>query len=395
MRLLIIPVLIFAGLSYGWSQQLSAQELFDLGRQEHSSGNYEVAVSLFTQCLAKSPSHTEAYAARASSRAELKDLAGALTDYSITLEQLPQHFEARLGRANVFYKLKRYAEARDDYEKLLNVDAGETSSIYFQKSASASGTMQITSAQSGIHPMVFNQLGLSEYQLGNYHEALVWLDSAIRLNPREADYYVNRGLVREKLGDKNASEDIHKALQINPQHTAALSALGSSGAGSTERKNYLDEAIRSDSTAVYPYLERGYQHLQDGSYREALSDFDAALALEPGNPDIWLNRGYVREKLNDLPGAYSDFTKAILLKEDYPKAWLNRGNVLKKQGRLSEALEDYTVALTYDPAYGSAYYNRAILRAQLKQNAEACDDVRKAKQLGVSVDEKLRKAVCE
>jgi tetratricopeptide (TPR) repeat protein len=392
--LTIISVLVVLNLN---GQQVNSAKILDEAQAAHANGRYKDAIAAYNQLLEKNPSAAQGYLGRASSKKEIKDLAGALTDYSIALELTPESYEARFGRANVFYKLRRYEEARIDYSKLLTLDPGETNYIYFQKSASPSSTAQITSAQSDIRPIVFNYLGLTEFQLKNFKQARVWLDSAIRLRPREADYYVNRGLVRRAVGDRVADEDFKTALKINPQHTAALTALANNNDNknpSPSGSNYLDEAVESDTTVLHPYLERAFRRMQDGQYAEALSDYNHALQIEDADPEIWLNRGYVKEKLGDLKGAYSDLTRAITLKEDFAKAWLNRGNVLQKLGRFEDAKQDYSAAITYYAGYGAAYYNRAVVLHRLKKNREACSDIVMAETLGVQVDENLKRAVC-
>jgi tetratricopeptide (TPR) repeat protein len=392
MKTLLLPFFVIAATAY--SQTQKSQPLFERANNEHAAGNYENAVLLFNEIIASNPSFMEAYAGRAASRAQLRDHAGALTDYSVVLESLPEHYNARLGRANVLYSLKRFAEAKKDYLKVLSLDPGETNTIFFQKSASAAGTMQITTAQSDFLPVILNYLGLTDYRLEDFVSAKMWLDSAIGLHPREADYYVNRGLVREKMGDGGARDDFEKALTIDPRHTAALSALGSSS-NEKERGKYLDEAIESDPAVIHPLLERAYLRMQDGKFPEALEDYVRALGIEQTDPEIWLNSGFVREKLNDLEGAYSDYTKAIALREKFSKAWLNRGNVLQKQGRLDEAVEDYSVAITYDDQYAAAYYNRAVVRVKQKKNALACEDLGKAELLRMKIDTKLKEAACK
>jgi tetratricopeptide (TPR) repeat protein len=347
------------------------------------------------ECVSKDPAFTEAYATRASVKEEQKDYTGALVDYSVVLDRTPDDYEARLGRANTLYRLGRYLEAKDDYLKILTLDPGETTTIYFQKSASPTGTMQITSAQSAFHPLIFNYLGLTEMKLGNLESAIVWLDSAIARNPKEADYYVNRGLARRLSKDSQAIQDFRKALSINPSHTAALSALASEPGSAADVEKYRRQAIESDSLALHPLLERAYARMQAGHFKEALADYDRALLIEGKNPEIWLNRGVAKEKLNDLDGAYTDYTSAIAVDERYVKAWLNRGNVLQKMGRSKDAVEDYSVAIAYASDYGAAYYNRAIAKERLRQKAEACEDLKAAERLGVKVDVKLRTTVCE
>src|SRR5690606_18131190 len=113
-----------------------------------------------------------------------------------------------------------------DYKRLLTLPPGETNVVMLQKSASPQGTRQITTAQSDIRPSLYNYIGLTSYKLQDYTQALLWIDSAIRLQPREADYYVNRAIVHEKTSIEKAIEDYQRALEINPGHTQALSNLG-------------------------------------------------------------------------------------------------------------------------------------------------------------------------
>jgi tetratricopeptide (TPR) repeat protein len=66
-----------------------------------------------------------------------------------------------------------------------------------------------------------------------------------------------------------------------------------------------------------------------------------------------------------------------------------------KQERYKDALEDYTSALAYQPDYGHAYFNRAIAYYKLRRFKDACADLQKAQQLGISVDEKMKKSICK
>ena len=237
-----------------------------------------------------------------------------------------------------------------------------------------------------------------EIKLKNYKQAISWLDSAIQLKSKEADYFVNRGIAKEAMEDTTAIQDYRTAISLRPNHALALHNIavlkrkkGQSGSDLDE----LEKAIESDSSMLYPYLERAYQRMEGGYYKGALEDYNQALEIEAKDPEIWLNRGHVKEKMDDLKGAYSDYTRAIELDEKFEKAWLNRGNVLSRQGKLEEAIEDYGVAITYNPEYAAAYYNRAIARQRAKKSVEACQDLNKAEALGLAVAEKMKKDICK
>ena len=372
-----------------------AVELMAQGQQAQQEGRYADALVFFNQALAIDPAQVEGYLARAVTKDQLRDYKGALVDYTIYLEKNPEHYDALLGKANVQYRLNNFEDARNLYKKLLDIPPGETNVIMFQQSASTSGTRQITSAQSDLSPVLYNYIGLTEFKMKNFAAALAWFDSAISKSPREADFYVNRALAYESIDQEKAIKNYRSALSINPNHTVALHNLGVLTKKGKDSSDYIDRAIDSDSTMLSPYLERAFQRMESGFWKGALQDYDAAIRIEPNDPEIYLNRGYVREKMSDLKGAYGDYTKAVTLDEKYGKAWVNRGNILSKMRRFREAVEDYTVAITYDPEYAAAYYNRAVAREKLKLNKEACGDVTKAEELGIKVDEKLKALVCK
>ncbi|HZI25888.1 MAG TPA: tetratricopeptide repeat protein [Chryseolinea sp.] len=389
--------IFFTGLAFAQDNRVDSKKLYEQGEAAHNAGNYKLALDYFNKCLKESPGFADAYFTRGATREQLRDLNGANTDYNIYLELKPDQPEALLCRATVRYQLGLYEQAKADFLKLLTVPVGETETIFFNQSASATSGNQIITAQGSIKPQILNYLGLVETKLGHYKEAITWLDSAIALRQKEADYYVNRGIAKEGMNDTtSAMQDYNRAIELRPDHTVALhniAVLKRKTGLATDSD--LEKAIESDSSMLYPYLERGYQRMEGGYYKGALEDYDRALEIEGKDPEIWLNRGHVKEKLNDLKGAYADYTKAIELDEKFDKAWLNRGNVLSKQGRIEDAIQDYTIAITFNPDYAAAFYNRAIARQKLKQITEACEDLQKAESLGLVVTEKVKKEICK
>jgi tetratricopeptide (TPR) repeat protein len=396
--LLMALYMLFTGAALGQDKRVNSSRLYEQGEAAHNAGNYKLALEYLNRCLKESPGFADAYFTRGSTREQLRDLSGANTDYNIYLELKPDQPEALLSRATVRYQLGLYDQAKTDFLRLLTLPPGETQTIFYNRSASTSGSNQIMTAQGNIKPQILNYLGLVETKLSHYKEAITWLDSAIQLNPKQADYYVNRGIAKEGVNDTTAMQDYETAITLQPDHTVALHniAVFKRKKGETvSMEDDLEKAIESDSSMLYPYLERAYQRMEGGYFKGALEDYNQALEIQNKDPEIWLNRGHVKEKLNDFKGAYSDYTKAIELDEKFDKAWLNRGNVLSKQGRLEDAIEDYTVAITFNPEYAAAFYNRAIARQKAKQFAEACQDLQKAETLGLAVDEKMKKEICK
>jgi tetratricopeptide (TPR) repeat protein len=330
----------------------------------------------------------------------LRDNDGALTDYSIYLDKFPQHGEVLLNRAVIRYKVGFYEQAIDDFKMLLTLPpTRETNSLFLKKSMSVGDKNPIvTTTEGGNHrSVIFNYIGLAELKRKNASLAKVYFDSAIRLDSREADYFVNRGLAKEAMTDSTAFTDYENALKLNRDHTLArhnLDAWRARKGQSSSLEDRLTQTIAADSTMLYPYLERAQQRYESKYYQGAIEDYTNALDIDSSNVEIWLGRGLAKEKLKDFKGAFSDYTKAIDIKENFAKAWLNRGNVLVKLERYADAIEDYNVALIYYPDFAAGFYNRAMAKAKLKLNAESCEDLKKAEELGMAVDTKVKGKIC-
>ncbi len=339
----------------------------------------------------------EAYHSRAAAKEGLGDIKGALTDYSIYVDSRPGQTDALLSRAVLRYKLGQYLLAREDFTLLLNLPPGETNKIIFRQDVG--GTDKIFTQQGSNHADIFNYLGLTETRLKNYEMAFVYLDSALKLEPREPHYYVNRGIVREHVMDTaGAITDYKRALLIDPSDGLAIhnmAVIKRSRGEPAESEKLLDNAIAQSPSLPYPYTARAYYRLSHKDLRGALEDYNRVLQLDKNDEESWLYRGMVKEKLKDDDGAFGDYTEAITLKNDYARAWLTRGNLLNHLNRQKDAVEDYSVAITWYPEYGLAFYNRAIARQKLGDLKEACEDLLQAENRNIKIQTGLKEKICK
>lgn len=394
-------MIVFTGACFvtnGQEKPKKAYELYEEAEAEYNSGKYKEALAMLDVCLKQYPGYFEGYSLRGSVKEILKDEGGALTDYSIYLEKFPDHLAVLMSRAILRYKIGFYEQAKADFFKLLTMEPAETNVIFYRQNTAVGDRNPMITPQSGHKSYVYNYLGLIESKLKDYTNALAYFDTALQLNPKEPDYFVNRGLAKEAVNDSSASADYEAALKLNYRHTLAqhnLTALKAKQGKTITYEDRLTETINADSTMLYPYLERALQRFEGGYYKGAVEDYDMALEIDQSDEEIWLGRGLAREKLKDYEGAFSDYTKAIDLKEDFFKAWINRGNVLFQLERYSDAIEDFNVALIYRPNYAQAIYNRAMAKMKMKNKEEACADLKMAEALGMEVERKVRSKICD
>jgi tetratricopeptide (TPR) repeat protein len=127
-----------------------------------------------------------------------------------------------------------------------------------------------------------------KYQQGDYQGALSDYNRLIKIAPRSANAYYNRGLIKaSKLqDDRGALADYNRAIQIKPSYDAAYNNRGN---------------LKADK-------------LKD--YQGALADYDRAIKLKPRNADAYYNRGVLKHTyLNDLAGGIADLQQSAKLSQ--------------------------------------------------------------------------------
>lgn len=120
--------------------------------------------------------------------------------------------------------------------------------------------------------------------------------------------------------------------------------------------------------------------------KKALENATIANKIKPNNNECLMLRGIVRFGINDYEGSIKDLN-IVVSQEKKDSSTLGTsyrfiGLSLSKQLKLKEALSYLDTALTYSPNTGIIYYNRGFVKIDLKMSDGACDDFRKALELG-------------
>jgi predicted TPR repeat methyltransferase len=126
-----------------------------------------------------------------------------------------------------------------------------------------------------------------------------------------------------------------------------------------EAQQLCDELCRVDTQDAEVWLMLAAIHLQQGAFAAAVECGERALALQPGNPEIYNLLGYAWQQQRELDKAYSRYREALRLRPDYSEALNNLGNTCMELGRPEEAQQCYEEALRIDPNFALACYNLA------------------------------------
>src|SRR5690349_32507 len=267
---LFLVCLAASFLSYGQEKPRKSFELYEEAEAAYNENRYAQALDILNECLRLYPGYYEGYALRGSVKEIQKDNDGALTDYSIYLEQFPENVSVLMSRAILRYKIGFYEQAREDFLKLLTLNPTETNTVFYRQNMTVDDRNPVMTPESGHKSYVYNYLGLTAAKMKDHGAAIGYYNSALQLNSNEPDYFVNRGLSKEAVNDSTAVLDYERALKLNPNHTLArhnYKALKAKRGESTTFEDRLTETIHQDSTMLYPYLERALQRFEGGYYK--------------------------------------------------------------------------------------------------------------------------------
>ncbi|MBS1507604.1 MAG: tetratricopeptide repeat protein [Bacteroidetes bacterium] len=379
------------------SQKKDAYYYFQKGEEAMDAQSDKTALAHLNECLRLNPYFMDAYYLRAQVRESLGDSKGALTDFNIYLEARPRDTDALFSRALLRYQYKQWAMAREDFLKLLVTPPSETKSIFF--AVDKEGGTPVMSTQSNISSSILNYLGLIDTKMKNYARAVTYLDSAVHLDPKNAEFWINRGWARQSMLDTpRALSDYQQALLLNAEGSLArhnIAVLSAKKGNLKEVERLLTEAIERSPDDAHYYTARAINYTAQGDMTKALADYASALHYDPSDADLWLRRGMLKCKLKDFNGALADYTQSIKLKDDNDKTWVQRGDLMMEMNRVKEAIEDYTIAITHTPEYGLAYFLRALAYEKSGDANAACQDLRKAKSLNIKTEDELFHRVCK
>jgi Flp pilus assembly protein TadD len=149
---------------------------------------------------------------------------------------------------------------------------------------------------------------------GNYDQAIINYNEAVRLEPKDAATYNSRGLTYYKKGDYDrAIANYNQALALDPSFADA-------------------------------YYTRGAAYLAKGNYDRAIADCGEALKLDPNFDAAYASRGIAYFAKGDIDRAFADYNQAINLNSNNIRALHGRAQMYLAKGNYKPAIADVVLA---------------------------------------------------
>jgi tetratricopeptide (TPR) repeat protein len=153
----------------------------------------------------------------------------------------------------------------------------------------------------------------------------------------------------------------------------------------------LDEAIRLDPDDAQAHDIRGNAFDETGVFDGALADYEAAIRIDPNNPVFFHDRAVLWRRKGDLDQAIVDLDRAIRFSFSDPNLYCDRGLVWYEKGSQARAIADFNNAMKLDANFAAACISRGLILHRNSASTVASADPGKSIHVSPSVFDVSRK----
>ena len=138
--------------------------------------------------------------------------------------------------------------------------------------------------------------------------------------------------------------------------------------------------LKSDEPLVFKKLGNLYMTIDQKT--AALEAYTKAIELDPNDPVIFYSRASLLRMMDDYVQAILDYSRSIVLDSTFVSAYLNLGILEMQTGNVEVAKQDFQKAVRFDPKSGVLRRYLGLSKLNLDDKQGACDDFKKARELG-------------
>lgn len=303
-----------------------AVKLFNAGLEEARAGNYDAAVSSFTQAISVS----EQIGAEADDIKQKSENQIPLMYFSMAKEAY-NTYQTERGIENLDAALMAFRQTVSVAEEYNNETVGTTSQR--------------------VIPQLYYQKSVLQYNEGNFEAADETIDKAITENENYALAYYQKAKIHKKLNDTDENGIIDREVDI-------LMNWYDQAIAKADAANQTDVAERAREAAHDELVAVGVQHSENDEISEAVELLSKALTYNQESADAHYRLAEAYNKIDDFDNAITHARQALEYETGGPtdkaKIYFELGLAYQYQNNKSAACDAMSNA-----AYG-----------QFKSNAE-------------------------
>lgn len=308
-----------------------------------------------------------AYTLRADINIGLGEKDRAIMDYTEALKYTPEDEDLYEKRAQIYYEQGKYDLADDDYRKIISLDQGSVMGYMgIGRNANAQNKFEDAVTQfnyviklasdytSGYSFRAESYIGLKKY-----NEAIEDIIKALELDYDSKAFYL-----MQQVADSSFTE-ITTKIKVqcvkNPSNGYWPYCLGIINERTKHYKAAIEQYKNSfdkDKSPVTTYrIACCYEEL--GDYESALSNIDISIGIDSIDSDYILERADLLYELGKTKEAISQLDKYIEVNPEFFGGYYRRGFYKDNTADYDGAINDYSMSIALEPTYAYAYLGRA------------------------------------
>ena len=309
--------------------------------------HYPEAITFFSRSLVSEPKNAFTLVHLAELHTLQSEPQKALQYWDLIIELAPGNADMLAYRAVVEARLGKLDDARKD---LVEAKTANPASVTVVGAASA----------------------ISQYD-HDFKAQVVSYSKLITANPKLAEAYAARSAALFGLGDlQQALSDTDTALMLGAKsvqlHVLRANIFKLNGNDSGVQSE-ADAMVRDNPNSELAYVAAAKTFASLGHRDQALQAVDKALAIKP-EPYIYVNRAEIRPVSDDADRT-SDYDAALKLQPNEPDALIGKADILNRQGKFAEAASLYELAAKDQPDWQGPQIKQAAALYKAGQTAEA------------------------
>lgn len=331
-----VVVLLCCGVAV--QAQINTDQVMKIGRNAMYFEDYVLSIQYFNQVVAAKPYLAEPYFYRAIAKLSLDDFKGAEQDASLCIERNPFIVDAYQVRGVARQNMGQLAAAIEDYDKGLKL-MPEDKVLLYNKAVCHTEEKQFDEAHETYERLSHIDGKNDRAQLGMARLSLLENDTVAALE------HINRSLELNKNNVTAFAMRSEIAMRQDNDYAKA--------------QTDMDEAIKLDPRNAGYFVNRAFMKYKQDDYYGAMADYDYALSLSPDDMAAHYNRAMLSAEVGDNARAVDDFSWVLHKEPDNTLARYNRALLYMQQGRYRDAVADYDLVLEKYPKFEAGYMARS------------------------------------
>jgi tetratricopeptide (TPR) repeat protein len=315
---------------------------FIKGASYFAQGKYDQAIKEYEEELKADPNYVQGHYIVGLCYARLKNYDKAIESLKKASTLDEKNFQISLALAQAYFDAQKYTELKSAIAAATQ-NASEASDLGKLRSLQAAALFNqqdyvraLPELKAGVDSNPRNaalqaQLGIANYHLQKYDDAIAALKAATTLSP----------------------EDLQAALFLGQSYLARAASQSDprgKNKGYTEALHLAQKWVDKQPQSVEALSLAGHSALALKRYAEAVSFLKRAAALQPESPTLQFDLGQAYAFNGQLPDAEITLTQASRTLTQEPSLFSILGFVLEKQNKLVEAEAAYRQANALTPS---------------------------------------------